>query len=76
MVIALVTHGFHDVKELNEGFIINMLTRYARTQFLDPNKAVSMGIMWVSHGYHVGVTWVLGIAWVMHGYCIGYSWVS
>ncbi len=30
-----------DVEEWGQVVIINMLTRYARTQFLDPNKAVS-----------------------------------
>ena len=30
-----------DVDEWGQVMIINMLTRYARTQFLDPNKEVS-----------------------------------
>ena len=32
------------VDEWGQVVIISMLTRYARTQFLDPNKAVSMGV--------------------------------
>ena len=31
-----------DVEEWGQIVIINMLTRYSRTQFLDPNKAVSV----------------------------------
>ena len=33
-----------DVEEWGQVVIINMLTRYARTQFLNPNKDVSLSI--------------------------------
>lgn len=39
-----------DVDEWGQVVILNMLARYARTQFINPNKEVSMvvkGIFWV-----------------------------
>ena len=47
-----------DVDEWGQVIILNMLTRYARTQFLDPNQEVSrlvnvsvFGCMWCFVGY-------------------------
>ena len=34
-----------DVDEWGQVLIINMLTRYARTQFIDPNKEVKSGFV-------------------------------
>jgi AP-3 complex subunit beta len=35
-----------DVDEWGQVVIINMLTRYARTQFVDPNKYINSVIFW------------------------------
>lgn len=36
-----------DVDEWGQVMIINMLTRYARTQFVDPNQEVWLRLAWV-----------------------------
>ena len=48
-----------------------------------------MGHVWVSHGYHMGITWasyqynrlchmgtIGNITWAMYGYHMGITWVS
>jgi len=46
-----------DVDEWGQVIILNMLTRYARSQFLDPNKEVSL-ISLCAYQMLMG-TWVL-----------------
>ena len=53
-----------DVEEWGQVVIVNMLTRYARTQFINPNNTVSMEIVlfYVSailfnHSYQTGKYW-------------------